>query len=54
MSAFSAEFDIKDLGSPVRVLGMSLIRDREQGTLKIHQGPDVRDLLQRFNMTDCK
>ena len=41
MSAFSAEFDIKDLGAPVRVLGLSVVRDRERGTLKLHQDPYV-------------
>ena len=54
MSALSPEFDIKDLGAPVHVLGMLVVRDRERGTFKLHQGPYVRDLLQRFNMTDSK
>ena len=32
-AAFAAEFDIKDLGAPVRVLGMSAVRDCQHGTL---------------------
>ena len=27
-AAFAAEFDLKDLGAPVRVLGMTVVRDR--------------------------
>ena len=33
---------------------MSVVRDRQLGTIQLHQGPYIRDLLQRFNMTDCK
>ena len=32
-AAFAAEFDIKDLGEPVRVLGMTVVRDRQRGFL---------------------
>ena len=52
--AFAAAFDIKDLGSPVRVLGMTVVHDREKQTLLLHQGPYVRDLLSRFHQLDCK
>ena len=53
-TAFGAEFDIKDLGDLVRVLGMSVVRDRQRGTIQLHQGPYIRELLQRFNTTDNK
>ena len=53
-AAFAVEFDIKDLGAPVRVLGMSVVRDHQRGTIQLHQGPYIRDLLQQFHMTDCK
>jgi histone deacetylase 1/2 len=53
-AAFAARFEIKDLGEPSRVLGMSVERDRVKGTLKLHQGPYVRDMMQRFKMADCK
>ena len=52
--AFAARFEIKDLGEPSRVLGMSVERDRVAGTLKLHQDPYIRDILQRFEMMDCK
>eukprot|EP00873_Tetraselmis_striata_P003477 jgi/Tetstr1/423741/TSEL_014373.t1 len=32
---------------------MKVERDRDAGTIKIHQGKYVTDLLERFNMTDC-
>eukprot|EP00873_Tetraselmis_striata_P034073 jgi/Tetstr1/454337/TSEL_004016.t1 len=47
------EFDIKDLGACTWILGMKVERDRDAGTIKIHQGKYVTDLLERFNMTDC-
>ncbi len=52
--AFVAAFDIKDLGSPVRVLGVTVVRDTKKRTLLLHQGPYVRDLLSRFHQLDCK
>ena len=53
-AAFASAFDIKDLGSPVRVLGMTVVHDKQNKTLLLHQGPYVRDLLNRFQQTDCK
>eukprot|EP00873_Tetraselmis_striata_P022505 jgi/Tetstr1/442769/TSEL_030855.t2 len=47
------EFDIKDPGACTWILGMKVERDRDAGTIKIHQGKYVTDLLERFNMTDC-
>ena len=38
-AAFAAAFDIKDLGEPVRVPGMTLVRDRQRGSLQLHKGP---------------
>ena len=35
-AAFATAFDIKDLGNPIRVLGMSAVHDREQKTLLLH------------------
>ena len=52
--AFGTAFNIKDLGSPVRVFGMSVFHDRSSSSLLLHQGPYIRDMLHRFNMTDCK
>ena len=54
LAAFAVAFDIKDLGSPVRVLGMTVVRDLAKRTLLIHQGPYIRDLLSRFHQVDCK
>ena len=53
-AACVAAFDIKDLGNPIRVLGMSVFHDLAQKTLLLHQGPYVRDLLTRFHLSDCK
>jgi hypothetical protein len=33
---------------------MTVVHDREQQTLLLHQGPYIRDLLSRFHMADCK
>jgi hypothetical protein len=51
-AAFAAAFDFKDMGNPIRVLGMSVVHDREKKTLLLHQGPYVRDLLTRFQLLD--
>ena len=35
-AAFAAAFDTKDLGSYVRVLGMTVVHNRESKTLLLH------------------
>ena len=46
-------FDIKDLGEPSWILGMSIKRDPENKTIVIHQEKYINDLLQRFGMINC-
>lgn len=50
----SREFEMKDLGAPRQILGMSIVRDRSVGTLKLSQEKYIRKVLEKFNMTDAK
>jgi transposase InsO family protein len=58
MDALKAElktlFDISDLGSPQKIVGIEIDRDRKNGRLKISQTQYIDDLLAKYNMTDCK
>ena len=45
---------MKDLGEPKNFLGVTIERSKEKGTLKIHQSMYIENILQRFNMKDCK
>lgn len=47
-------FDLKDLGAANQVLGLEIIRDRTAGTLKITQRKFARQLLEEYNMSDCR
>lgn len=51
---FGKRFNIQDLGAVSWLLGMSVIRDRENRTLHLSQEQYVLDMLELFNMTDCK
>ena len=50
----SSEFDMKDLGSAKRILGMDIFRNREAGTLQISQSEYLQKVLKKINMVDCK
>ncbi|WZZ68589.1 hypothetical protein YC2023_079959 [Brassica napus] len=50
----SSEFDMKDLGSAKRILGMDIFRNREAGTLQLSQSEYLQKVLKKFNMVDCK
>lgn len=50
----SSEFDMKDLGSARRILGMDIFRNREAGTLQLSQSEYLQKVLKKFNMVDCK
>ena len=54
VNAVLSEFEGRDLGEPTAFLGMKIERDRAQRTIKISQERHVRELLERFNMTDCR
>jgi hypothetical protein len=46
-------FKLQDLKEAHSLLSFSIERDREQGTLKVHQEGYVEDLLVKFRMEDC-
>ena len=50
----SSEFEMKDLGEAKRILGMEIVRDKNQGVLKISQKSYLRRILDRFDMKDAK
>jgi hypothetical protein len=46
--------DMKDLGRAQWLLGMKLSRDWRAGTITLTQSAYILDLLERFNMSNCK
>ncbi|BFG26329.1 hypothetical protein CerSpe_126030 [Prunus speciosa] len=48
------EFDMKDLGSTQKILGMEIRRDRNEGKLWLSQSKYISKVLEKFNMMDCK
>jgi hypothetical protein len=50
----AAKFSVKDAGEATYFLGMTIKRDREEGTLWVGQPSYAREILQRFGMQDCK
>ena len=50
----SKQFTIKDLGAAKQILGMRIIRDKANGTLKLSQSEYVKKVLNRFNMNEAK
>jgi hypothetical protein len=46
-------YEVTDLGSPQKIVGIEVDRDRTNGTLMINQTKYINDLLAKFNMTDC-
>jgi hypothetical protein len=47
-------FKMSDLGEAHYCLGIQITRNRQQGTIQINQTKYVDDIIERFNMTDCK
>ena len=45
---------MKDLGAAKQILGMRIIRDKANGTLKLSQLEYVKKVLNRFNMNEAK
>ena len=45
---------MKDLGAAKQILGMRIIRDKVNGTLKLSQSEYVKKVLSRFNMNEVK
>ena len=53
-SLLSKEFDMKELGTAKKILGMEIHRDRASGRLWLSQYSYVKRVLERFNMDDAK
>jgi hypothetical protein len=54
IKALSSEFEITDLGLPVRLLGMRISRSSPTGSISIDQTAYVEETLKRFDMSHCK
>jgi hypothetical protein len=50
----SSEFDMKDLGSAKKILGMEISRDIKSGLLFLSQQNYIKKVLQRLNMQNAK
>ncbi|CAA7029216.1 unnamed protein product [Microthlaspi erraticum] len=50
----SSTFEMKDLGAARRILGMEIIRDRVNGTLRLSQSSYLKKVIENFRMTDSK
>jgi hypothetical protein len=53
-SAFGVRFQVQDLGPVSWLLSMTVERDRGNRISKIGQQQHVSNMLERFNMVDCK
>lgn len=53
-AAIMAEYDARDLGEATFFLGMDIMRDRSQRTIKLAQGRLTADLLTKYGMTEAK
>ena len=45
---------MKDLGDLTRILGIEVVRDRPRGTIRIHQGGYIREVLGRYGFAECR
>jgi hypothetical protein len=50
----SREFDMKDLGTAKKILGMEICRDRDTKKLWLSQANYVKKVLERFSMENAK
>lgn len=53
-ASLSREFDMKNLGSAKKILGMELLRDRVRNTLVIAQPEYCKKIIQKFHMENSK
>ncbi len=53
-SQLMSRFKMKDNGPINWILGLKIQRNRDTGRLSIDQSKYIKDLLNKFNMTDCK
>lgn len=50
----NSEFEMKNLGSATKILGMQIVRDRHSKTLFLTQSGYVEKILNRFGMNESK
>ena len=50
----SKQFAMKDLGAVKQILGIRIIRDKANGTLKLSQSEYIKKFFSRFNMNEAK
>ena len=50
----SEAFEMKDLGSANQILGMSIVRDRQKGSLTLSQEKYIGKVLEKFSLQDAK
>ena len=48
------ESEMKDMSAAKQILGMSIMKDRSEGTLKLSQEKYIGKLLDKFNIQDAK
>ena len=53
-SQLSDEFEMKDLGTAKKILGIKIHRDQKAGKLYLSQRKYLEKVLDRFNMDNCK
>ena len=52
--ALSDRFKMKDMGDLHYCLGISIVQDKENSIIYLHQNQYIENLIQRFNMKDAK
>ena len=52
--AIASEFAIKDIGDCEWYLNVKVTRDREQGTITLSQTAYIQEMLEDYNMAECK
>lgn len=53
-SQLSKEFEMKDLGTTKKILGMEIHRDRQARKLYLSQKNYIKKILDKFGMNNCK
>ncbi len=54
MVPLSQEFEMKNLGPAMKILGMEILRDRTKKVLHLSQGGYIRKVLRRYGMDGAK
>ncbi len=53
-SKLSQAFEVKDMGTPEKFLGIEIIRDVKNHVMMLHQKQFIHKILTKFGMLDCK